>query len=130
MKKLLGLLLISGAVTATLFFLTSLARTGGNQATQPITLQPGSVIQEGSLVAIEYTLTDDTGKVIDSNVGKEPLTYLHGRGQIVPGLEKELTGLKVGDQKKSWSDLKTVIALTPTLSRKFLKTNSHVTRKR
>ena len=78
MKKLLGLLLISGAVTAALFFLTSLARTGRNQATQAITLQPGLVIQEGSLVAIEYTLTDDTGKVIDSNVGKEPLTYLHG----------------------------------------------------
>ena len=100
MKKLLGLLLISGAVTAALFFLTSLARTGGNQASQPITLQPGSAIQEGSLVSFEYTLTDDTGKVIDSNVGKEHLTYLHGSGQIVSGLEKELTGLKVGDQKK------------------------------
>ncbi len=100
MKKLLGLLVISGAVTAALFFLTSLARTGGNSATQAVTLKPGSAIQEGSFVSIEYTLTDDTGKVIDSNVGKEPLTYLHGSGQIVPGLEKELTGLKVGDQKK------------------------------
>src|SRR6266566_1881183 len=88
MKSLLGLLLISAAVTAALFFLTSLARTGGTQATQAITLQPGSVIQEGSFVSIDY------------NVGKEPLTYLHGSGQIVPGLEKELTGLKVGDQKK------------------------------
>ena len=89
MKNLLGLLVISGAVTAALFFLTSLARTGGNQATQAITLKPGSAIQEGSFVSIEYTLTDETGKVIDSNVGKEPLTYLHGSGQIVPGLEKE-----------------------------------------
>ena len=100
MKQLLGLLVISGVVTAALFFLTSFARTGGNQAPQSITLQPGSVIQEGSFVSIEYTLRDDTGKVIDSNVGKEPLTYLHGSGQIVPGLEKQLTGLKVGDQKK------------------------------
>jgi FKBP-type peptidyl-prolyl cis-trans isomerase SlyD len=94
------LLVISGAVTAALFFLTSLARTGGTQATQAITLKPGSVIQDGSIVSIEYTLTDDTGKVVDSNVGKEPLTYFHGSGQIVPGLEKELTGLKVGDQRK------------------------------
>ncbi len=100
MKKLLGLLLISGAVTAALFFLTSLDRAGGHPATQAITLKPGSVIQDGSIVSIEYTLTDDGGKVIDSNVGKEPLTYLHGSGQIVPGLEKGLTGLKVGDQKK------------------------------
>ena len=100
MKQLLGLLVISGVVTAALFFLTSFARMGGNSATQTITLKPGSAIQEGSLVSIEYTLTDDTGKVVDSNVGKEPLTYLHGSGQIVPGLEKELTGLKLGDRKK------------------------------
>jgi FKBP-type peptidyl-prolyl cis-trans isomerase SlyD len=100
MKNILGLLVISGAVTAALFFLTSLARTGGNQTNQAIALKPGSAIQEGSLVSIEYTLTDETGKVIDSNIGKEPLTYLHGSGQIVPGLEKELTGLKVGDQRK------------------------------
>jgi FKBP-type peptidyl-prolyl cis-trans isomerase SlyD len=100
MRSLLGLLVISGAVTAALFFLTSLDRTVGTQATQAITLKPGSVIQDGSFVAIEFTLTDDNGKVIESNVGKEPLTYLHGSGQIVPGLERELAGLKVGDQKK------------------------------
>jgi FKBP-type peptidyl-prolyl cis-trans isomerase SlyD len=100
MRSLLGLLLISSVVTTALFFLTSLARTGGNSVTQAITLKPDQVVQDGSIVAIEYTLTDDTGKVVDSNVGKEPLTYLHGSGQIVPGLEKQLTGLKVGDQKK------------------------------
>lgn len=99
MKKLLGLLVISGAVTAALFLLTSLDRTG-TRVPDTISLKPGSVIQDGSFVSIEYTLTDDTGKVIDSNVGKEPLTYVHGAGQIVPGLEKGLTGLKVGDRKK------------------------------
>jgi FKBP-type peptidyl-prolyl cis-trans isomerase SlyD len=100
MKKLLTLLVISGAVTAALFFLTSLARTGGSPATSALNLKPGSVIEDGSIVSIEYTLTDDDGKVIDSNVGKEPLTYLQGSGQIVPGLEKALLGLKVGDRKK------------------------------
>jgi FKBP-type peptidyl-prolyl cis-trans isomerase SlyD len=99
-KKLLGLLIISAAVTAALFLLTSLARTAGTGAPHTISLKPGSVIQDGSFVSIEYTLTDDTGKVIDSNVGKEPLTYVHGAGQIVPGLEKGLTGLKAGDRKK------------------------------
>ena len=100
MKKLLGLLIISGAVTAALFLLTSLSGPGGGQAPQAITLKAGSVVQEGSFVSIEYTLTDDSGKVIDTNVGKEPLTYIQGEGQIVKGLERELNGLKVGDQKK------------------------------
>jgi FKBP-type peptidyl-prolyl cis-trans isomerase SlyD len=99
-KKLLALLVMSGAVLAALFFLTSLARTGGGDAPQAITLKPASVIQEGSIVSIEYTLTDDAGAVIDTNVGKEPLTFIEGAGQIVKGLERELNGLKVGDQKK------------------------------
>src|SRR5262245_12378073 len=100
MKKLLGLLVISGAVTAALFLLTSLTGGIGGQAQQAITFKPGSVIQDGSFVSIEYTLTDDGGAIIDSNVGKEPLTYIQGAGQIVKGLERELNGLKVGDQKK------------------------------
>jgi FKBP-type peptidyl-prolyl cis-trans isomerase SlyD len=100
MKKLLGLLVISGAVTAVLFLLTSLAGPGGGQTQQAITLKPGSMVQEGSLVSIEYTLTDDSGTVLDTNIGKEPLAYLQGAGQIVKGLERELDGLKVGDQKK------------------------------
>lgn len=100
MKKLLGLLVMSGAVTAALFFLTNLSGPIGGQAGQAITLKPGTVVQEGAIVSIEYTLTDDGGKVIDSNAGKEPLTYIQGAGQIVKGLEREMTGLKVGDQKK------------------------------
>ena len=91
---------MSGAVLAALFFLTSLARVGGGAPSQALTLKPASNIQEGSIVSIEYTLTDDEGKVIDTNVGKEPLTFIQGAGQIVSGLEKELHGLKAGDQKK------------------------------
>jgi FKBP-type peptidyl-prolyl cis-trans isomerase SlyD len=98
MKKLLALLVISGAVVGALFFLPNFS--GPRQNLQAITLTAGQTVQEGSLVSIEYTLTDETGTVIDSSVGKEPLTYIHGAGQIVRGLEQELTGLKVGDQKK------------------------------
>lgn len=91
---------MSGAVVGALFLLTSLARLGGGAAPQAVTLKPASSVQDGSIVAIEYTLTDEEGKVIDTNAGKEPLTFIHGAGQIVPGLEKELLGLKPGDQKK------------------------------
>jgi FKBP-type peptidyl-prolyl cis-trans isomerase SlyD len=101
MKKLLSLLVISSAVLGALFFLTSLPGNGaGGSPASSVSLQTASSVQQGVLVSIEYTLTDETGKVIESNVGKEPLTYIHGAGQIVRGLEKELAGMKVGEQKK------------------------------
>ncbi len=50
-----------------------------------------------SVAAFHYTLTDDQGQVIDSSEGREPLTYLHGSGQIVPGLERQMEGRRAGD---------------------------------
>ncbi len=100
MKKLFGLLGISGAFVSALFFLTQLSGPGRGQAAPGLTLRPASQIEEGSVVTIEYTLTDSSGNLIESTSGKEPLTYLHGAGQIVPGLERELNGLKTGDEKK------------------------------
>ena len=38
--------------------------------------------------------------MIESNKGKQPLNYIHGKSQIIPGLEKELSGMKVGQEKK------------------------------
>jgi FKBP-type peptidyl-prolyl cis-trans isomerase SlyD len=57
-------------------------------------------IREGSQVALEYTLSDESGTVIESNKGKQPMSYIHGKSQIIPGLEKELSGMKVGEEKK------------------------------
>ena len=57
------------------------------------------MIDDGVVVSLEYKLTVD-GKVVDSTEGEEPLEYLHGYGNIVPGLEDELDGLRVGDAKK------------------------------
>ena len=54
-------------------------------------------ICENSVVSFHYTLTDKNGQTIDSSKGNEPLTYLHGVGQIVPGLENALLGKKTGD---------------------------------
>jgi FKBP-type peptidyl-prolyl cis-trans isomerase SlyD len=55
-------------------------------------------ITQDSVVMIHYTLKDDAGAVIDSSASGEPLAYLHGHGNIVPGLERELIGRNVGDK--------------------------------
>jgi FKBP-type peptidyl-prolyl cis-trans isomerase SlyD len=57
-------------------------------------------IADNCVVFMHYTLTDDQGTTIDSSVGGEPLPYLHGCNNIVPGLEKALTGLQTGETIK------------------------------
>ena len=57
------------------------------------------MIQNGKKVKIEYTLFVG-GEVFDTSKGGEPLEYHHGSGQIIPGLEHALEGLKPGDEKK------------------------------
>lgn len=52
------------------------------------------------VVSIHYTLTNDGGEVIDSSAGHEPLAYIHGEGNIIPGLEKALLGKSIGDTLK------------------------------
>jgi FKBP-type peptidyl-prolyl cis-trans isomerase SlyD len=54
-------------------------------------------IADRHIVAFHYTLTDDEGTVLDSSSGREPLQYLHGFRNIVPGLERALTGRSIGD---------------------------------
>lgn len=49
------------------------------------------------VVTIDYTLTDDQGAVIDTSKGGEPLAYIHGMNNIIPGLENALTGKQAGD---------------------------------
>jgi FKBP-type peptidyl-prolyl cis-trans isomerase SlyD len=54
-------------------------------------------IGDKTVVSFEYTLKDDGGQVLDTSDGREPLTYIHGQGNIIPGLEKALTGKSAGD---------------------------------
>ena len=56
------------------------------------------LIANQHVVAIDYTLSNDAGEVIDSSAGAEPLVYLHGAGNIIAGLEKALAGKAVGDE--------------------------------
>src|ERR1700722_15906952 len=55
-------------------------------------------ITQDSVVTLHYTLKDDTGEVLDSSSSGEPLAYLHGHGNLVPGLERELEGKNTGEQ--------------------------------
>lgn len=54
-------------------------------------------ITKDKVVTIDYSLRDAAGKLLDSSDGSEPLTYLHGNENIIPGLEKHLEGRKTGD---------------------------------
>ena len=57
-------------------------------------------VKDGMMVIVEYTLKGTDGKVIETNKGKEPMKYIHGKKMMIPGLEKELTGMKVGGEKQ------------------------------
>ena len=58
-------------------------------------MQPTSITQD-SVVTIHYQLTLDDGSIADSSFGHEPLAYLHGHGNLVPGLERQLAGKQAG----------------------------------
>ncbi|MBX3065830.1 MAG: peptidylprolyl isomerase [Anaerolineae bacterium] len=58
------------------------------------------VVKDGMVVSIAYTLRLANGELVDASPEDDPLEYLHGADNIVPGLEHELDGLKVGDKKE------------------------------
>jgi FKBP-type peptidyl-prolyl cis-trans isomerase SlyD len=58
------------------------------------------IIQEGSLVSFEYTLSLKDGTHIETTTGKDPMIYQQGKSEIIPGLESQLKGMKVGETKR------------------------------
>ena len=57
------------------------------------------MIKSGSVVSFEYTLSDENGSIIQSTKGEEPVTYVHGQHQIIPGLEKGLSSMDMNEEK-------------------------------
>jgi FKBP-type peptidyl-prolyl cis-trans isomerase SlyD len=55
-------------------------------------------IADNTVVRIHYTLTNDAGEILDTSEGGDPLSYLHGAANIIPGLEAALMGHAVGDK--------------------------------
>jgi FKBP-type peptidyl-prolyl cis-trans isomerase SlyD len=54
-------------------------------------------IEKNNVATINYRLSDEHGKLIDESTGDDPVVYLHGVGNLVPGLERALEGKTKGD---------------------------------
>lgn len=54
-------------------------------------------VKKDKVVDMHYTLKNDAGEVIESSQGKDPMSFLQGHGNVMPGLEKALEGMKVGE---------------------------------
>lgn len=59
-----------------------------------------TAIKQGDTVRIHYTGTLLDGKVFDSSEGRDPLEFVVGSGQIIPGLDTAMPGLTVGEKKR------------------------------
>lgn len=57
-----------------------------------------ALVADGKVVSIKYILRNGDGEVLDQSEPGDPLFYLHGQGNIVPGLERQLAGKSVGDR--------------------------------
>ena len=55
-------------------------------------------IEDKKVVSFHYTLRDEHGEQLESSREGDPMTYLHGAGKIIPGLEKAMAGKAAGDQ--------------------------------
>jgi FKBP-type peptidyl-prolyl cis-trans isomerase SlyD len=58
-------------------------------------------VSNGKVISLEYTLKLENDQLVESNVGKEPLTYTHGTHQIIHGVETALEGMEVGETKQA-----------------------------
>jgi len=83
MRRVIGALLAAG--------LAASARAEGDAP---------ATVADGKVVAIEYTLSLEDGKVVASNAGTEPLVLVQGRGEVFVGLERAIAGMAVGESKR------------------------------
>jgi FKBP-type peptidyl-prolyl cis-trans isomerase 2 len=91
-RNLTLLAVLSGFIAALVFFAGSSEGAEKKKGGEP------PVVSEGKSVKVHYTLMVD-GKVMDSSNGREPLQFKAGSHQIIPGFEKAVMGMKVGEKK-------------------------------
>ena len=61
-------------------------------------------VDDDTVVSLDYSLRLDNGEVIDRSSGDEPLQFIQGYEEIIPGLENALYGMIVGEEKLPFSD--------------------------
>jgi FKBP-type peptidyl-prolyl cis-trans isomerase SlyD len=85
----------------TTFLLTIFILIAGGQVFAASAENPKDdrVVRDGMLVSLDYTVKTPDGKVVETSKGSRPLQYIHGKKMMIPGLEKELTGMKIGAEK-------------------------------
>ena len=96
----LGAVLALGAVSASAQDRPAAPPAAGSTAPGARAGDAAPAIGAGSAVRIEYTLKDAAGAVLDSTRDREPLRYVHGNQDILPGLERALEGLRAGAETK------------------------------
>jgi FKBP-type peptidyl-prolyl cis-trans isomerase 2 len=57
------------------------------------------VVERGATVRIEYTIFDEQGVVVESNKGGDPASCVQGQGQVIPGVDRALDAMRVGEKK-------------------------------
>jgi FKBP-type peptidyl-prolyl cis-trans isomerase SlyD len=61
---------------------------------------PPQQIEDNVVVTLQYKLWLDDGEMVEESDADDPLMYLHGHDNIIPGLERALQGMRVGDKKR------------------------------
>jgi|GEM_PF-1264260 len=84
---------VSIIIAVVAIILIYLLTTGG------LTMAKTQTVAKGDLVSVDYTGTFDNGTVFDSSVGRTPLKFTAGVGQVIPGFDNAVIGMKVGDEK-------------------------------
>lgn len=62
-------------------------------------------VENGHVVRVHYTGRLTTGEIFDSSLGREPLEFTMGEGQMIPGFEQGILGMEVGEKKEYSSSL-------------------------
>ena len=78
---------------------SALGGVGGQLLVQDEVIGTGAEAAIGSIVSVHYTGTFQDGRVFDSSVGGEPFQFILGAGQVIPGWDQGLQGMKVGGKR-------------------------------
>ena len=78
---------------------TNTNNNANNTATSSVTTVSNLLAEAGDRVYVHYTGTFDDGTVFDSSVGKEPLDFVVGAGQMIKGFDVAVVGMREGESK-------------------------------